>query len=535
MDKRPAAYRRYGFAAAAIMVLAALVRVLTLRLSTTELAIELGVAAAVLFYFGVAFQLARRDWVRRGYLLVLFALVPAVIGGFGLGLVASQIPDYTMVAALVFASILLSVDVGAPRPAVGVAGFVVIVVFVELWLNTVPVSQAEIGSLIIAVAFLVGLLLLGLSHSERALGQVRADADSSRTFLAVARKVGVARDVTSVSAAVLEAAREVFPGATHGELMLVDESDGQLKSTGVGLDVQGVIATARVIEMASGEGLAGTILATGRAQVWSSAIDVSMAQSNLREETRVRMRETAEGFPRSAIGAPLRPPDSGIIGTLVLTSRRREDLFTEADLDTMRGLADAAARALELARRHEADVDHALMDSVTGLVSHRQLVTTLDKEVSRAARSDETVAVIFSDLDEFKQINDIWGHEAGNRVLAMYADVLRSTLRREDTAARFGGDEFVCILPGADRDQAVAIAERISQRFAALAADDTVVRASRVSVSSGLAVFPEDADTANALLNSADAELLRAKQARGSSPAGRVRRRIVEGLTESSG
>jgi diguanylate cyclase (GGDEF)-like protein len=533
MDRRPAAHRRFAFAAAAIMVIAAIVRVLTLPLSSGVLAIEAGVGAVVLLYFGVAFKLMTFDWTRRSYLLVLYALAPALVAGFGLGLAAPKIPDFTMIAALVYASIMLSIDVGASRMAVGLAGFGVIAVFVELWLATVPITQAEIGSLIIAVAFLVGLQLLCLAHAERAKVQMDAEAESSRAFLTVARRVGTARDVTSVASAVLSASREVFPGATHGELLVLDEADGQLKSTGVSLEPQGVIATAGVIEVSPGEGLAGTVLAVGRAVVWPSALDVSMAQSNLREATRVRLRETAAAYARSAIGAPLRPPDSGVVGVLVLTSRRREELFSEDDLRAMQALADAAARALDLARRYEADLDQALLDSVTGLVSHRQLVATLDKEVSRAARADETVAAIFSDLDEFKEINDIWGHETGNRVLAMYADVLRGTLRREDTAARFGGDEFVCILPGADRSQAAAVAGRIRQRFATLAAEDRVIGASRASVSSGIAVFPDDADTADGLLNAADAELLRAKQARTRSLAGRGRGRLTRGAEDA--
>ncbi|HKR99512.1 MAG TPA: GGDEF domain-containing protein, partial [Candidatus Dormibacteraeota bacterium] len=267
------------------------------------------------------------------------------------------------------------------------------------------------------------------------------------------------------------------------------------------------------------------VLAAGRALVWPSALDVSMAQSNLREATRVRLRETRDGFARSAIGAPLRPPEGSVMGTLVLTSRRREEMFSDSDRDTVQALADAAARALDLARRHEADVDQALLDSVTGLVTHRQLVNTLDKEVARASRNNETVAAIFSDLDGFKEINDIWGHDTGNRVLLMYADVLRATLRREDTAARFGGDEFVCILPGADRAQATAVAERIRQRFAAQAAGDAVVGASRASVSSGVAIFPMDADTAEGLLIAADTELLKAKHERHTALAGRARGR----------
>jgi diguanylate cyclase (GGDEF)-like protein len=419
---------------------------------------------------------------------------------------------------------MLSIDVGASRGAVAVAGFAVIVVFVELWLATVPVSQMEVGSLIIAVAFLVGLQLLAISHTERARSEVDSETHRNRAFLAVTRKVGSASDLASVTAGILEAARDVFPGSTHGELMLLDESDGQLKSTGVTLEPDGVVS-GRVLEVSPGEGLAGSVLAAGRALVWPSALDVSMAQSNLREATRARLRETREGFARSAIGAPLRPPEGSVIGTLVLTSRRREEMFSDSDRDTVQALADAAARALDLARRHEADVDQAMLDSVTGLVTHRQLVNTLDKEVSRASRNAETVAAIFSDLDGFKEINDIWGHDTGNRVLAMYADVLRGTLRREDTAARFGGDEFVCILPGADRAQATAVAARIRQRFATQAAGDAVVGASRASVSSGVAIFPMDADTAEGLLIAADTELLKAKHARHTALAGRPRGR----------
>jgi len=524
MDRRRGASQRYGVAAATIMVAGAIVRVLTVPLTPPVLAIESGVGVLLLAYVVGAFRLVRIDWSRHGLLLVLYALFPALVAGLGLGLAAPKIPDYTMIAALVYASIILSIDVGASRRAIAFAGAAVIVVFVELWLTTVPISQSEIGSLILAVAFLVGLQLLGVSHGERARHRRDDETGYGRVFVAVARKVGTARDVPAVAAAVLEAGREIFPEATYGEVMLMDEADGVLRAPAVALGPTGVVPVTTSLELEPGEGLAGAVVVAGRAIVWPAAIHVSMAQSTLREPNRVRLREMREPFVRSAIGAPLRPPDSGVIGALVLRSRRREDVFTADDLELIQALADAAARALELARRHEADVDQALLDSITGLVRHRQLLNVLDKEVSRAARTDDTVAAIFSDLDGFKEINDIWGHAAGDRVLAIYAEVLRATLRREDTAARYGGDEFVCILPGADRGQTEAVAERIQQRFAELTAEDPVI-GSRASVSWGIAIFPTDADSARHLLAEADAELLRAKQRRGASVEARRRDR----------
>jgi diguanylate cyclase (GGDEF)-like protein len=274
--------------------------------------------------------------------------------------------------------------------------------------------------------------------------------------------------------------------------------------------------------------MAGSLYTTGRASVWPTTIEVSMAQASLREANRLRLRELRVGFMRSAIGAPLRPPDTGVVGVILLTATRQESAWSTDDLDVMQALADEAALAIERARRHEADVDQALMDSVTGLVSHRQLLNVIDKEVARAARAESTVAVIFSDLDRFKEINDAWGHDAGNRVLVMYANVLRAMLRREDTAARYGGDEFVVVLPGADREQAVAVANRMRQSFASVAADDPVVGGAQASVSCGIAIFPADAETAAELLTAADAELLRAKR-RSQNVIGRARFRSRQG------
>ena len=159
-------------------------------------------------------------------------------------------------------------------------------------------------------------------------------------------------------------------------------------------------------------------------------------------------------------------------------------------------------------------------------MSHRQLLNISEKEVARAARSGEPVAVIFSDLDNFKDINDRFGHDTGNRVLVMYANVLRSTLRLEDTAARYGGDEFVCVLPGADHEQATTIAGRIRLGLEAAAAGDRVVWNTGVTVSCGIAVYPIDAGSAEQLLAAADADLLRAKQRRPHALIGRARRRV---------
>ena len=114
----------------------------------------------------------------------------------------------------------------------------------------------------------------------------------------------------------------------------------------------------------------------------------------------------------------------------------------------------------------------ALLDAVTGMATCPQLLAVIDKELARASRRESTLALIMADIDGFGELNDRWGHDTGNHVLETFAEVLRSILRREDSAARFGADEFVCVLPGADRDQAAAVAARIQQRFSANTSGD---------------------------------------------------------------
>jgi diguanylate cyclase (GGDEF)-like protein len=518
-----------GVASATLLLAAALVRVLTLPLAAPLLAAEVLLAGLLLLFVLTATWFSREGWSHRGPLLVLYALALSLLGALALLIAAPVLPHYSMFAALTFAAILLSIDVDAPRPAVVAAGAMVIFVFVELWLSTVPVNQAEVASLVIACGLLAGLELVVLAHAARLRRRVDEDAMHGRVLATFARNMGVERDLTSVAAAVLTAARETFPATTFGAVLLADPTDGLLKAPGVVLGRDGISSTGPMLELAPGEWLGGASIAADGARIWPTALEVAAAEATLRDPNRLRLRDSHLGFTRSAIAAPLHPPASPVIGCLVLTSHRRESVWAEQDLQLMRTFASEAARAIERARRHEADVDQALLDSITGLVSHRRLISVVDKEVARAARAGDSVAIIFSDLDDFKEINDRLGHDAGNHTLVMFADVLRAALRREDTAARYGGDEFVCVLPGADREQARAVAERIRQHFAESAREDAVIGSSKVSASYGVAVYPEDAATADEILAAADVQLLRAKQSRDQIVVGRARGAVEDG------
>ncbi len=503
--------------------MAALARVLTLPLPAGTRAVEAVLCLAVAAFVVAGLRAHRVRGSGGVVLLVLYALAPALLASLALRLAAAVMPDYPMFAVLVYAAILVSIDVTASRPAVLAAGAVVVAVFAQLWVSTVALDSAEVGSLLVAAALLLGVLVVAVAHGERLRRRLGVEAVRGQVYAAVARHLGTERDVASVVTAVLRACAEMFPETTFGAVMLLDDADGLLKSPAplLGPDGVGGDPAAPALELQPGEGLAGQVVAAGRAQVWSTALEVSTTEATLREANRDRRRGAGHGFARCAVGAPLESPGAEVFGCILLSSDRREGVWSSADLPVVEAVAAEASRAVERARRHEADVDQALLDSVTGLVSHRRLLAVVDKEVARADRAGSTVAIIFSDLDDFKEINDAWGHDAGNRVLVMFADVLRAALRREDTAARYGGDEFVCVLPGADREQAEAVAERIRQHFADAAGDDPVVGTSRASVSHGIAVYPVDAGSAASAITAADKELIAAKQLRARSLTGR--------------
>ncbi len=156
----------------------------------------------------------------------------------------------------------------------------------------------------------------------------------------------------------------------------------------------------------------------------------------------------------------------------------------------------------------------AQIDVKTGLYNARHFEEALGAEVARGARRGQPFAVLFADLDSFKEVNDRHGHDAGDRVLHAFGALLAGTLRAGDVAARFGGEEFVALLPGADAAEALYLAEQVraaTERQPFILPGGATIRR---TVSIGVATYPEDGATAAALLASADGAMYRAKATR---------------------
>ncbi len=168
-------------------------------------------------------------------------------------------------------------------------------------------------------------------------------------------------------------------------------------------------------------------------------------------------------------------------------------------------------------RTRDAAIRLSAMDSLTGLYNRTLFFAALDREIARSARSGRGFCLLMLDLDELKAINDRHGHHAGDEVLRAIAERIRGGVRKIDIAARYGGDEFVALLPETDPTGGWVLAEKIRLSVAGLSVQG-LGRAPTVSV--GVVAYPRDGESADALMVQADQAMYVSKRSGGNRVAG---------------
>jgi diguanylate cyclase (GGDEF)-like protein/PAS domain S-box-containing protein len=200
------------------------------------------------------------------------------------------------------------------------------------------------------------------------------------------------------------------------------------------------------------------------------------------------------------------------LGILHFQATDEQPTLADSELSLKTTFAGQVGLSVANIRLREALRTQSIRDSLTGLYNRRYLTEMLDRETRRAVRSEQSLGVLMMDLDHFKKFNDTYGHDAGDTVLRETATFLGKSVRAEDIVCRFGGEEFVVILPAADLKATQARGERIRAKLREQAVLHQGQSLGMITVSVGVAALPQHGTSPKDLLEAADAALYRAKR-----------------------
>jgi diguanylate cyclase (GGDEF)-like protein len=287
----------------------------------------------------------------------------------------------------------------------------------------------------------------------------------------------------------------------RASLLLFDEAAGQLE---VKAAVGPRAKAARAARVAEGEGVSGRVLREGRPLV------VRNLAAAGQQPAPAERRYKSESF----ISYPLRIGGRRV-GVLNVTDKAAGGAYDDLDLNLLDMLAPQMALALDRAAWHQKATQFQLLsitDALTGLLNRRYLEERLGEEIERSKRHRYPMSFLMLDIDNFKEYNDRFGHQAGDRALELTAQCLKSALRSADIAARYGGEEFCVLLPQTSAPEALVIAERIRRRVETTPfPHGGELPGGALTSSVGVASFGPRLDTPESVVRGADLALYAAK------------------------
>ncbi|MBT9331261.1 sensor domain-containing diguanylate cyclase [Paracidobacterium acidisoli] len=309
-------------------------------------------------------------------------------------------------------------------------------------------------------------------------------------FHNVARALTSALDLDSILRAIMQQMEQFFE-PEQWSLLIMDEPRQELYYA---VAVGHAEAEFRDVRVKVGEGLAG----------WVAEHGESLIVPEVSQDPRFAEAVSDRRFRiRSAICMPLRSR-LRTLGVIQLFNCRLESL-TDYTISFLHVLCDYAAIAIENARAVERIQELTITDDCTGLNNQRHLYRMLEKESERAKQFGTPFSLIFIDLDHFKQVNDEYGHLIGSRLLAEFGQSLRSLVREVDSTFRYGGDEFIVLLPETGKEEARKTAQYLHERLRLRRYRVSERLQLQIRASFGVATWPEDGRTVHEIIRAADA------------------------------
>jgi diguanylate cyclase (GGDEF)-like protein len=310
-------------------------------------------------------------------------------------------------------------------------------------------------------------------------------------FVEVGKLLTSTLDLREILRVIMDKMSDLFP-AQNWSLLLRDEASGHLHFEAVvGIDKHQVEG----IRLCRGEGIAGHVAETGE------PLFVEDAKKDPRHFHKVD--DTTGYKTHSILCVPLKTHGK-VVGVIEIVNPRKKVASKWQDLPALKILADYAAIAIENSRLVAEIQRKCITDDYTDLYNARYLHQTLDELIQKARMEGTSFALVFVDVDNFKQVVDAHGHLLGSQVLKEVGQAIASCLSKDDILTKYGGDEFVIVLPGRSRTEARALTEKILKTVRDSSYLTSEPAPVRVTASFGIALFPADAETKKDILIRAD-------------------------------
>ena len=338
-----------------------------------------------------------------------------------------------------------------------------------------------------------------LAENRQLLTDLEQRVRELSTFNLIAKTLNSTLNLKEVLDIVMNKIKDLIRAEAWSILMLDEATNELVFEAALGEKGDKV----REMRLAMGQGVAGWV-----AQHREPVIVPDVAT----DQRFFRGVDQRTGFKTKSIIATPLISRGRLLGVMEIMNKIGDQPFNEKDLELLQILADHAAIAIENARLYERARRLAITDDLTGLYNSRQCDLFMKEALKQARASGQPLAVVFLDLDHMKEVDDTYGHLLGGQALKEVADRISSLIKPPDMASRYGGDEYVLVLPGKGPQEAMALAEDIRRMIEAEPFLTSHRLSCRITASLGIACFPQHGTTTDELLSRADKAMYQVKE-----------------------
>ena len=326
---------------------------------------------------------------------------------------------------------------------------------------------------------------------DREITELKSQIERLSLFHEVGKTLASTLDLQKILQTIMEKISDFLRPDTWSLLMLDEKTQELYFEIAIGAGANSL----KDVRLKVGEGIAGWVAEHGEPVLVEDVKNDPRFSSKFDELTQINTQ--------SVVCVPIKSREK-VLGVIELVNYLGKESFRNEDIPILKNLADYAAIALENARYVQRIQELTITDDCTALYNARHLHFVLDAEIYRSTRYNYQFSVIFIDLDHFKQVNDTYGHLIGSKLLWMIGEIIKGHLRLIDYAFRYGGDEFVVLLPQTPKENALMVVRRIKDLLNARVFFTEENLNIKVTASFGVAAFPGDARTRKDILRMAD-------------------------------